>query len=456
MRWLPVIGLLAVMAPAHAGLLSGLGKLGRLADDVDAPKTLARIDLPEDLAGAETLSVVPVGGEWKVRLPDGTRRNLADYHLAPGGDSPPPVLVIRSLDLPADLQALDRLPADLPILVRGRGQAVFALQRSPRAAIGYKGVRVAVADGVEARNAIWHLQRPVHGDRVRIMGIGSDPGGAPRRSTGNPDFAVESIGADSLRDSLKPFRYQTLVLGGTVRDGRLFGGSDATDGIPVDRLRDLAEAGDVNLVILDSSDPGAALRQLSVRLSNVAGAGAPHTTGDFFARFVDPKGSPLTLSISPSGNTQTAIVHAAPGPVRDASVSGQRLPTVLPLHLLVHGATIFRPDEERSRELDRRMIEGVASWIPIFLAFSAFLGIMVPGSSHEMWSRVWALAPAETYSPEWKYYPLWLLHKFAFIFLYLPLLGWFTLPYLLLRGAWRIFHFLVVRPVLWVCRRVSG
>ena len=457
-----VLLLLALFSSyASAGLLNTFSRLGKMVNipDVDVP--LNKLELPENIKGFAPASIKPgADGEWEITLPDGSSVRVDDLLKQSVGGADKPALVIRVTDLPKDLHHFDSLPHDWPLLIQGRKNRLFELQRGGGAALGYGNIRLPVSNIDDIRDGLWQLQRPSARGGLRYLRL-DNKADAPLAANGTgSNIGVETVGANALLNGMQALKNQTLVISGRIVDGRLLGPGKTADGVSLQKLHQLAADNDLQLVILESDRPQAVLKRVAHDMQQARrGVGVLHDSmGDFFNRLVDPANpSPIELRGHRSGEQQMAIQWRAVEAegVEDAAKLSVEMVQHLPLHLLLKSTALYGPDEARSRELGDRIVPNVPSWIQFYLIYSAILGVIALQTSWRLWKKVWALRPRREYRYLLLFLLLWPLHKLFFFVLFIPMFGGFSFVWLILWSIYRVFHFLLFRPVRWVYRRIA-
>ena len=437
------------------GLLSKAGKLGK-GPDIDIPS--AKLELPDHFKEFTAVTITPDGnGHWLIKQSDGT---FVRFHSA--GDIPAdnakPALILRGDNLPDSLDPFDSLPTDVPVLIRGKKGHLFELQRSPSTALVYKRIRLSVSDINKVHSALWLLQRPSGGAGVRFVEF-SDRADTPlpEKRYGSR-LAVEKVGRTRLLDSMDSMKRETVVLSGRIEGGQLFGVGAESRGITLSELRQSATDNDIKLLILESDTPSTVLKQSARSMDQALknSTALYDTVGDLYSRLSDSSNRQLMdLHISSSGQQQMAIHWQPPkADVRQSSVGS--LLKHLPAHALLHSMRLYTPDESRGRELDSRIIPGIHSWVQYYLISSVVLGFIAIGTSYRHWCRLWGLGRRKTYRFFVVFLLFWLIHKLLFVVAYMPLLGTFSFVWLVLSTAYKILHFLMIRPVCWLYRLITA
>ncbi|MCK5663078.1 MAG: hypothetical protein KAI17_06310, partial [Thiotrichaceae bacterium] len=108
------------------------------------------------------------------------------------------------------------------------------------------------------------------------------------------------------------------------------------------------------------------------------------------------------------------------------------------------------PDQQRSQELNDRIIPGIPSWIQFYILFSVILGFITPGTSWRLWKKIWALRPRREYQYLIAFLLSWLLHRLFFLILFMPVLGGFSFIWFLILTTYQIIKFTLFQPARWI------
>jgi len=457
--WLLLTILSLMAAPAQAGLFSTLSKVGKAVNKVDVDIPLNKLELPEGIKGGTPAAIKPgADGQWDITLADGTPTRIVDLLRGSTEGSSRPALVIRDTDLPRDIRQFDNFPDDWPVLVQGRGGRLFELHRGGDPTLAYGRIRLPVKSAKDIRNALWQLQRPSTGGAIRFLQLDKQADlSLPVNGYGSR-VGVERVGADGLIDAMQAIRNQTLVLSGRIVDGKLLGVGNRSSGVSLQKLRQVTDENDIQLIILESDQPAAVLKKVSHAMQSAKGRGDTlyDTIGDFFNRLTDPANpTPIKLHSSRSGEHQIAIQLKAADTKSVEGASTAELALQVPLHLLLKSAIFHAPDQARSRELDDRIIPNVPSTIQFYIISSVVLGFFALNTSWRLWKRVWRLKPRREYRYLFLFLLLWPLHRLLFVLLFIPLFGNFSFIWLIVTSIYWVLDRILIRPVRWVYLRLS-
>jgi hypothetical protein len=438
---------------SEAGLISSLAKLANMAD-VDTPGAgKLDLDLPLDKDMRLARAHMDQNGDWHVQTQDLKSVNInrqdqvADKKLA---------LVIDSHQLPPTLDDLDRIPAGYTLYVKQK-QKAYQLTRGPDWAISHRQLSVKVNSVDEIQQAAWHLHRPWANKAIHVAGL-------PHQPNAGAGSKIQGAGIQSFLENPSQFRQQTLVVPG-IREGETFyvAGSES-QAVDMTQIQSLAQEYDTTLVILHA-DGDNAVRKLGQTLQAALLENTLYDDTAAFIQRLNPDAGPMTLEISPSGGSQIVISarlkSAAPA---DAAAPEQPpqapLLTGLKLSADLAGklAAIYRPDQERSKELDRRIVPWLPSWLQYYLIGSVFLGVMAWSFSRSLWARLWKRKTREHFNHTASYILFRVAHEAVFLLVFLPLFGaiCFVLNVLLviyrvLRRMvlllWSVIRFIFIKPV---------
>lgn len=444
---------------ANAGIISGLAKLGKAGKHADVDVNLPKLDFPDGIDSDSVVKIKPQSdGSWLVEQPDGSIKVLSVVEGAiVGADHlavSPKALLIDAFDLPKDLSAFERLPKGTPILIRSKHNEVFELAPSSNSGAGWmvkqQWVQMAVTDASELKNALWHLERPLISSQPNVLQLAkSSDTPLAEKAYGKP--STRGVGLSQLVDALDEMKRETVVLSASLRDGVIVHKGES---LPIYELLAKAEKNDINLVLLDSTEPTKSTKALMKRL-NEREPNAGWTTAQFFNQFADTKGPAFDLSVHASGNSQS-LVQWQPKPVKTEIPKStedsfaEDLTTHLISHAVVRSIQIHHPDEERTSELDARIIPWLPSWIQMYLLVSGFLGLLVLTTTWRTWQRLWTIRKPQKAVSWLLIIVTWPLHKLLFLLLFLPFAGFFCFWYVVLTVFWRVVDFLIVRPISWM------
>lgn len=450
---------------ASAGILSTLGKLGKLSKSADnMPST--RLRLPDGIPEDGTAFIRPLSnGDWQVKQPDGQIIVLTESTNLSYLQNPPKVLVVNAFELPADLNAFYNLPSALPVLIRSKTDLVFHLKKPATPGAPWKltlnSVVLTVKDVTQLKSALWHMQRQVINRKAHLISLASDLHQGLKKGTDLNGHSRESVGLAVLPEAFSKLKRETIVLVAQTEKGLIRAIEDTGQSaeLRISELTKAAEQYDINLIFIDSADTQRSLEEISGKLP-ASDSADPNSTINFYNQLIDPNQGTLNLSIHASGRSQS-LVHStyksttAPSPKQsDHSADIHQLQQEEALKfttgLTIRGITYYHPDEARSEELENRIIPGIPSFVQYYAILSFILGCIALTTSWRFWNAIWKPARPVSISGWLLYALIWPLHKAAFLVLYLPFAGSFSFTWVTVSTLWAVFYVLVISPVLWV------
>ena len=444
---------LSFVIPAQSGIISGLAKLGKAGKkaDVDVSVGKVDVDLPDDMAAYTPVKLVEsTTGEWHVKLPDGSHVALQHLDNVPGAQKH--ALIIDRHSLPSDLSEFDNIPPSYPVFIKGQGKSLFSFKTGERKLLSYHNVDIEVFDGNSLNRAMWHLQRPLMSKGTRWLYLDQDINKVPLDGALSHKAKVESVGGLEVLDIVRRSRLKTVVLSGEVKGGRLLIPGSNKGGIDLAALRRAAAEGDVTLLILDSLQPGETLKLASLKLRST---NPQASTAEVMAQIARAENnSSLELTVNASERSQVAI-KLTPSENRVAKrpiESGEGL-VFIDFNTPI---LILKPDQEREKELDERIIPSVHSYVSYYLILSAVIGFIFIGSCWRFWNKVWMVKEREQYKNWLFYVSSCLVHHSFFILIFIPVLGAPSFLLAVILVVTRIINFVVIRPVRWLIRVMSS
>ena len=453
---------LSIVNTANAGLISLITKASKAGKKGDFDLPASKVELPENMGDFTPVRIRPdSSGQWDIKLDDGTTLSVDGLMKRSANRGHKPVLILDALDIPNDFSMFKSIPESLPIYIKGKSGQVIELQRSEDIALKYKNVRLAVQNTNQLKDGLWHLQRPALAGPVRFFQLDKDANKLVQEKSYGSKAVVEKVGGNTLLDSMSSLKRQTIVISASVKNGLLQG---ANSGVSIRRLQKIAAENDINLIIIDSDKPAKLLKGFA-KDANASSQGVNNlydTTGDFLNKFRDPKNTTsLELNLSDAGNSQSVIQLK---PVKQLVVN-KGIPTgegnlisetYVPLHLISRVVTLSRPDIERSKELDQRIIPWLNSDIQFYLITSIILGLIVFSTSWSLWNNIWSLRIRTEYSYVIEFAIIWLIHRLMFFMVFIPVLGYLCFLYAVLMVIFKVINFIFVKPVRWVLGKVIG
>jgi hypothetical protein len=417
--------------PVEAGIFSNLiknvSKLSKKIDIDSIPFKKLDIDLPDNHK-AYVISATPdSNGNWQLRTLDDLPvfiRGKSNFRKKLS-DTEHPLIIINEYKLPKSLKSFDNLPDDIPIYIR-KGDNYFKISRSDGWRISSNNVGLKISSINDLKNGLWHMRRPWSSQPINIINLKIS--GRQKTRHPNENVTINEVNIDELIQNIKKFRYQTIVIPGTITKTSLSLAGKNKRSVSLNKLKEAAEKYDINLVLLNAKNQSS-VRQLNKQLeNNFSGNLIYDNTNDFFRRLSDGQRQ-IDVSINRSGNSQTLIEARIPERMSDKiSRAGELAPvnsglTELSTHILLTSVKIIRPNRERSGELDSRIFPAVHSYITNYLIISIVLGLLVHIFCLIVWNKIWPQRTAESFKNRFFYYLYSLFYYTLFIVLFIPLFG---------------------------------
>ena len=442
---------------ANAGLISLITKASKAGKGGDIDIPIEKIELPESVGDFTPASIRPnSSGQWDIKLGSGTKLSIDDLARRSDSTGKKPVLILGSIDIPKDFSMFNKIPKSIPIYIKAKNGQIMALKRGNRTALKYKNLRLPVLNTDQLKEGLWHLQRPAFAGPIRLFQLDKDIEKRIQNKVYGSKAVVEKVGGKALFDAMSSLKRQTIVISAPIKNTML-------EGISIKQLQKAAADNDINLVIIDSVKPAKLLKSFA-KDANAGVRGVNHlydTTGDFLNKFRDKKNTaPLEVNLSTAGNTQSVIQMKKARQVTETKLSVVSSDAVevryIPFHLIAKAITVYRPDVERSKELDRRIVPWLHSDIQFYLITSIVLGLIVFSTSWSLWKKIWSLRERTEYSYVLGFVIIWLIHKLLFIMVFIPIAGYFCFLYAVVKVIVKTINFLLVRPVRWIIAKVVG
>lgn len=457
-HWLSRIVREAGDAGGSAGLKAerrGLGALDEAASHVAKLPRLAR--------GTALAAHVTPEGHWRFVSREGdvftaaTPAEMARVRttLAPNAAPDDPFALYLSADsVFARRELLRDLPdADLHLVV---GKESYPLRRPGAGGEWVAEVRpnvtVDLANRTLFQEAAFRLGRPLNTASIRVLAL--EPGGpkrlttAPRRDPKTGAALVDQIDPALLPDALSGLKGQTALVSGRIEGNRITvrpsrGPEQALD---IEALVRAAEASDVNLVLVHASaahQPGG--RNWLWQRIAVTGLDEALTRATF-ADFLSALGGGGELAVQAApGSVGRVVLSAIPTPGVTAPITNTLGPWIGDItgHVAVHAATVYARDAAHERELDARIVPGIAAWIQYLYLGAIACGVIGLAVARSWWVRVWPPEDRAEYAGRFGYWAARAARFSAFLFVFLPLAG---LPALMWTGLLSIWS-LITAPI---------
>lgn len=451
-----------ITTSAEAGIISALSKLGKVSHKVDGPD----IDLPNSTHFKDIVANLPEGsvaeisivnGRWVAKSPDGQQRFVDEFIDGINEPNHSATLILSERNIPKSLSQFDTLPSGLAIKILSRNGNIYSLHRNAvPPTLRYRNIKTPVTESTQLGTVIWQLQRPVMNQKVRFVQLSKNADADLPSQVYGSKPVIDAVGLNKIVNAIENMRLETMVLSGKTENGLLHHGGQS---IPLKALEKAAAARDVNLIILGSNKPKKALQRVADdwKAVNDSGDNLSDSIGDFYNRFTSEYvNSPMRVGINESGELQTAFhIETKIKPVNKQSTDSSGHLVAVPLHLLIESVKILQPNEDRVKELDRRIHPAIPSSIQFYLIVSFFVGAFTAITSWFLYKKIWQSPVRVTYSNVFSFAFMYVLHRLCFIVLYLPVLGIFSPIYLILKWTVAIIRYLVINPISWLVSRFN-
>ena len=481
--------LLAGPLPASAHWLSELGEIaatagrtgGRLAREIPALEDAMRVisKLPaEAKAGAVAAEALP-DGAWRFQTatgevvtatsPEGVKGALTA--LVPDAESAGSkslTFYIGEDGLLAHPEALAALPQEAgvqitlgetsyPLLRQGSGDAVRMFAEINPSLI------VEIKDRGLLDQVVWQMQRPLGRSGVRVLALdAAGPKSLPTvvaRTAGDP-LAAERIDPHALASALASMPGQTIIVSGAIEGDVLRFGAGASDSILTAELTRAAEAGDVNLLLLDTGtpkQPGETTWLFQTRaVAGLDEAMAKATFGDFLGVLGQSQGR---LAIDAGwGERGHSRLSATPAASDAPAASGETgaasgwsllkdaadLSQLASGHVLPKSVSASLNDRDTQWDRDHRLIPFLPAWLQAYYAIEMLFGL-VAFPETRLWWRF--LLRRTSFGRQPMTWPRRIGSEIVYLLMFTPLVGGFALIAMFIRS--------IVESVLGFARAVG-
>lgn len=325
--------------------------------------------------------------------------------------------------------------------------AIYPLsRRGPRTAERYFAeVRPALLVEVNERHlfdeAVWQLAHQLRRASVRVLAL--EPGGpqsltyAPRLDPQTKQQLTDSVDPKALAAALRSLRGQTAIV--TARregDALTFRPSSGPEqSLPFAPVAAAADAADVNLVLLQSANP----RQPGTRSwlwQRVAVSRLDDALGrDHLADFLNALGSPqsrLLVSAAADGNDR---IRLRAEPLKDDSSPrtgiGEALGELVSNiagQVVVSSVEASLRNRVRQRELDRRLVPWVHSWVQYGYLGLVLLGLVGHTVARRWWDGLWPPEDHKTYRTAFGYWSARAVRGLVYVAVLVPLASLASAP----------------------------
>jgi hypothetical protein len=449
--------LLALLVAPIAAV--GIGAPGASAQDDGGLALIAAWLRAAPPPGVALAAEASEDGQWRFLSPNGeiftagTPEELARVARVLFPDAP------RDADLALYLaantvflhrQALAALPkgsklnlfagaASYPLIERKEGEVarLFARLRPH--------LMLALEERAGFEEAVWQLTRPLAA-AVRILALEPDGpptlASSPRPEPESGRALVDAVDPRSLAAALTGIRGQTVLITGSIADGRLSVQPARGDKTTL-ALADLfaaAAGSDVNLIVLDAASaprqPGGRnwLWQ-KVEVEGLGAALANATLADF-CEAIGAANRSLLVTAKVAADRASLTMLPAAGPPSGIDVHSMVTSVLAQItgKVSIAGVAASLRSAAREQELARRVVPGIPSMLQLAYLALLLLGVAGLSPARAAWRRLWPPEMVSEYAGRAGHLAARMVRGLAFLLLFLPFAGLVGLPYLLLRG----------------------
>jgi hypothetical protein len=483
--------LLALSVPgAQANWLSRLGRIG--AEVGETGVRAGKIGVIELERGAALIRTLPPGakgsvlaahatpeGHWKfvnrdgdvftAGTPEELQRVLPTLlpDAAPGGSlgiylSEETLFADRALlkDLPSGAKLYIVAGADsYPLL--SRGDALFAAVRP--------NLLVDLRERALFDEAIAQLERPLSRSSIRSLAL--EPGGPatlssyPRLDPDTKAALVDAIDPPALARAMSSVRGQTVLVTGRVEDNLLHFNPSAggEQSVKLSELTRAAADADVNLVILQSDTPrqpgGRNWFWQRISVGGLDDALKRATFGDFLDALGASRGE-FHVSMQREANGRVAI-RAVPADAGSEPITGvvggwwSSAVSNVTGNVVTTAVDVYARDDERQKELDRRLIPFIPSWYQFAYLMGLVAGVLGWPVASQWYVRIWPPEQRAEYRGAVGYRAAQGVRLLAYLLLFLPIVGIPALIVSFMQQLWGL-AMLPVRAVRWLSARARA
>jgi hypothetical protein len=325
--------------------------------------------------------------------------------------------------------------------------------------------------------AVFQLARPLRKADIRVIAL--EPGGpavfaaAPRVDAATGRAITDAIDPDRFRHAMSGIRRQTALITGRVEGDLLYfrPARGPERSLLVKDLTAAAEAADVNLIILQTSSarqPGTRnWLWLRTQVRGLDQALQRATLSDFLDA-LGAGGNRMAVAATPHGALRATLeikpVRDLPGGTSSSPITDTFVDIVSDLagRVVTSGVQASMVSKERQRELDGRLVPGIASDIQVGYLVLVVLGLLGLPVARSWWQRIWPAERREDYGGATGYWAASVLRAVIMVVVFVPLVAIASAPTQAVIGLWNIalaawgFLALVWRGLTWPLRRLSG
>lgn len=296
--------------------------------------------------------------------------------------------------------------------------------------------------------ASWQLAHPLKRSQIRVLAV--EPGGpesvsvSPRLDPQTKRALTDQVSPAGLESALRALARQTVLITAR-RDGDKLAFRPSSGPEHMRPLKDMlaaAEAADVNLVILQSSNP----RQPGARSwwwGSISVGRLDDALGrDHLADFLNAIASPQSKLLVSAQDDVTGRIRLSAGPLKDDSSPrtgiGEALSELasnIVGQVVVSGVEASLRDRARETELDRRVVPWVPSLVQWIYAGLVAVGLAGHGIASGWWARIWPPEIRENYGSVFGFMAAGAVRGIAYVGLFMPVVGLASAPIAALRLA---------------------
>jgi hypothetical protein len=325
---------------------------------------------------------------------------------------------------------------------------------------------VALSDRQLFEEGIAQLERPLSRASIRTLAL--EPGGpvmlssSPRLDPQTRGALVDAIDPAQLTSALSSVRGQTVLLTGRTEDNLLLfrptSGSEQSL-----KLRDLIDAAgdaDVNLVVLNAESPrqpgGRNWLWQRISVGGLDDALKRATLGDFLDALGASRGE-FRATIAREGSGRV-VIRAMPDASGGEPLAGlvadwlSKAASNVTGNVLTSAVEVHARDEERQRELDRRLIPFIPSWYQAVYLIGLVGGFIGWSVASDWFGRIWPQEERSEYGSAVGYRAAQGARLLALFLLFLPLAGIPAVVVWTLQQFWTLVT-LPARAVRWLSAR---
>jgi hypothetical protein len=270
----------------------------------------------------------------------------------------------------------------------------------------------------------------------------------PRFDTQTKEALVDAIDPASLAGALRSVRGQTVLLTGRVEGNRLLfrPASGPEQSLNIREALAAAIDSDVNLAILHASAPrqpgGRNWLWQRIAVDGLDDALTRATLADFLDALGTSRGT-LRVGVAREGRGRVVISATPDGPAAEpiGGIVGDWLTTAathITGSVVTSAIEVHARDDERQRELDRRLIPRVPSDLQFAYILALVAGVLGWPVARSWWARIWPAERREEYRGPAGYYAAQTVRFLVFFLVFLVVAGVPAFVVSLLLQVWSV------------------